>query len=78
VETVEESIARRKTDIDSLKTQHLFSAIRNDDLEELKIAIASGASLSKPHEWKIPPIQFAKIFRHKRIIDYLNKALNGR
>ena len=73
VETFDETAARRKSDPAALKKMNLFSAIRNNNMEELKIAIASGAPLDKTDNYKLLPIRYATHFGRPKMVKLLKK-----
>ncbi len=71
VESEADAIARRKGDPQGLKNSNLWSAIINDDLAEVKVAVGSGASLTKKNPQMRPPLPYAAFYGRTEIVEYL-------
>jgi YVTN family beta-propeller protein len=71
VETPAESIARKKKEPRGLLDAQLWSAIINGDLEEAKLSVEAGASISEPNVHKMKPLSYAAFYGRTDIVEYL-------
>ena len=79
VESFEEAVSRSKKEPQGLRDSNLWSAIINGNLEEAKIAVLAGASLTTPSTSKQKPLILAALYGRTAIVKFLlNKGADPR